>query len=101
MVEILTLGPFCDFIYRLAESKGHRGSYYRHMALVFWCMGEAIGLFTGLSITPPTEAISLLVMYACALTGAGLGAALVYGIVRSLRTDPIVSALTAFPTIGK
>lgn len=85
MVEILVLGPFCDFIYRLAESRGCRGSYYRRVALAFWCLGELTGLFVGLTVSPPTEAISLLVIYACALAGAGFGAALVYALTRSRR----------------
>ncbi|HET8707375.1 MAG TPA: hypothetical protein VFM46_13810 [Pseudomonadales bacterium] len=85
MVEILTLGRFTNLIAGMAQSKGYRPGSYRFVALLLWCMGEICGLFAGLTLAPNGDLPSLLVIYLCALTGAGAGAGAAYFITRRLK----------------
>ena len=86
MVEILMLGRFTDLIAGIAQSKGYRPGNYRLGALILWCLGEVCGLYAGFILLPyGGDLPSLLLMYGCALLGAGIGAGAAYWYMRRLK----------------
>lgn len=87
MVEIFTLGWYADKIAALAQAKGLRGPKYRLLAQLFWCLGEALGLFAGLAMAPAHNPLSLIMIYLCALMGAALGSGLAYAMVRAQKPE--------------
>lgn len=87
MIEIFTLGWYADKIAALAQAKGLRASKYRLLAQLYWCGGEALGLFTGLAMAPARNPLSLIMIYLCALIGAALGAGLAYTVTRSQKPE--------------
>ena len=82
MLEILFLIHLTKKIGKIVEPKGRKPGGYKAMLVAFWFGGEILGLVIGMSVLG--EGIG---MYLIALVGAGIGAAVSFGIANNLAPE--------------
>ena len=79
MLEILFLIFLAKKMGKIVEAKGRKSGGYKALLVAFWFGGEILGLIIGRAIVGESIAI-----YLVALIGAGVGAAVSFGIANSL-----------------
>jgi hypothetical protein len=82
MLEILFLIFLAKKIGKIVEEKGRKPGRYKAMLVAFWFGGEIIGFIIGGAMLG--ESIG---MYLIALIGAGVGAAVSFGIANNLSPE--------------
>ncbi len=82
MLEILFLIFLSKKIGKIVVAKGRKPGRYKAMLVGFWFGGEIIGLLIGQSMLG--ESIGI---YLIALIGAGVGAAVSFGIANNLTPE--------------
>ena len=82
MIEIIALYYFAKNVGEIVEAKGHRGTWYKVLAVVMWFGGEIVGAILGGILF--ASAGSECAIYLFALFGAGLSAGTVYLIAKNL-----------------
>lgn len=82
MLEILFLIYLSKKIGKIVEAKGRKPGGYKALLVAFWFGGEILGLVIGMSIAGESIA-----MYLIALVGAGIGAAVSFGIANNLAPE--------------
>jgi len=82
MLEILFLIYLSKKIGKIVEAKGRKPGGYKAMLVAFWFGGEIIGFIIGGAAVG--ESIG---MYLIALIGAGIGAAVAFGIANNLAPE--------------
>ncbi len=82
MLEILFLIHLSKKIGKIVEAKGRKPGGYKAMLVAFWFGGEIVGLLIGGAMVG--ESIGI---YLIALIGAGVGAAVSFGIANNLAPE--------------
>lgn len=83
MIEIIALYYFAKNIGQIVEAKGHRGTWYKVLAVVMWFGGEFVGAIVG-AILFGQEG-GQCAAYLFALLGAAMSAGTVYLIAKNLQ----------------
>ncbi len=84
MLEIILVVYLAKKIGKTAEDKGHKRGKYVFMFVMFWILGEVVGIVAGTFVTPGIGA------YLFGILGAALGASIAFTIVNNLsvKTEP-------------
>jgi hypothetical protein len=82
LLEILLLIHLSKKIGKIVQAKGRKPGGFKAMLVAFWFGGEILGLVIGMSALG--EGIG---MYLVALVGAGIGAAVAFGIANNLASE--------------
>ena len=79
MLEVLLLIYLCKELGKIIRNKGRKPRGYQWMLVLFWIVGEAIGMVVGVILTGNTGGA-----YVTALLGAAAGAAGVFIIAKNV-----------------